>query len=233
MTLAPPRNKPTARRASSTTIVVAVVAIVLVILAVVLGISLGSSRSPAESAHGSGSSSGAAKHGRAKLVTVGLVSVNDARVSVPVSGKPVTVVEFFAVWCPYCAYDAKWVMPDFARKVEKAGGRIFAVDASPYLGQAVPGPLGQPDLGKEGSHTTPPANEEVSLSLQAIAHYEATFHLPFPLYYDLNQAYAQAVGLQAFPSFLFYNSKGKPVVGLPGVQTEAQLWQAYQQAAKK
>ena len=216
MTLAPPRPKQPARRASTTTIVVAVFAALLVILAVIWGLALGSSPKP-----------------QAKAVTVGLVTMSGQRAQVTLSGKPVTVVEFFAVWCPYCAYDARWVMPEFARKVQAAGGRIVAVDSSQQLGQAVPGPFGQPDLGKEGSHLQPPADQEEAMSLTAIAHYQATFHLPFPLYYDLGLTYATAVGLQGYPSFLFYDAKGKAVVGLEGWQTETQLWQAYQRAAKK
>ncbi len=218
--MAPPRSKQTGR--NSTTIVIIVAAVVLVVVAVVWGLALG----------GSGQGAPKAKV-TTKAVTVGLVSMNGQRTQVAVSGKPVTVVEFFAVWCPYCAYDARWVMPEFAAKVEKAGGRIFAVDASQQLGQAVPGPDGHPEQGIEGSHLQPPAGQEESMSLQAIAHYKATFHLPFPLYYDEGLTYATAVGLQGYPSFLFYNAKGKAVGGIEGWQTEAQLWQAYQQAAKK
>lgn len=219
MTLAPPRSSQPGRR-SSTSVVVIVVAVLLVILAVTWGIELG------------GASQGVAKP-KAKAVSVGLISMAGQRTEVAVSGKPVTVVEFFAVWCPYCAYDARWVMPAFAHKVQAAGGRIFGVDASQQLGQAVPGPFGHPEQGIEGSHLQPPTNQEEAMSLQAIAKYQATFKLPFPLYYDQGLTYATAVGLQGYPSFLFYNSKGKIVAGIAGWQTEAQLWKAYQQAAKK
>ena len=219
--MAPPRSSQP-RRKNSTTIVVVVAAVLLIVLAVVWGLELG------------GSTQGASTpKAKAKAVTVGLITMGGQRAQVAVSGKPVTVVEFFAVWCPYCAYDSRWVMPAFAAKVQAAGGRIFAVDASQQLGQAVPGPKGHPDQGVEGSHLQPPASQEEAMSLKAIAHYKATFHLAFPLYYDQGLTYATAVGLQGYPSFLFYDAKGKAVVGLEGWQTETALWQAYQQAAKK
>ena len=217
--MAPPRSKQTGR--NSTTMIIIAAAVVLVVVAVVWGLALGSSGPKA------------APKTKAKTVTVALVNMSGRPTQVALSGRPVTVVEFFAVWCPYCAYDSRWVMPEFAAKVKKAGGRIFAVDASQQLGQAVPGPLGHPEQGIEGSHLQPPASQEESMSLKAIAHYKATFHLPFPLYYDEGLTYATQVGLQGYPSFLFYDAKGKAVVGLEGWQTEAQLWQAYQQAAKK
>jgi len=220
MTLAPPRPAGS-KRSKTTTYVVIGAAVLLVALAIVWGLALGSTPAPKTAANA-----------KAK-VTVPLISASGQRTDVAVSGKPVTVVEFFAVWCPYCAYDARWVMSDFAAKVQQAGGRIFGVDASQQLGQAVPGPLGHPEQGIEGSHLQPPASQEMSMSLKAIAHYQSTFHLPFPLYYDEGLTYATQVGLRGYPSFLFYDAKGKAVVGLEGWQTEAQLWQAYQQAETK
>ncbi len=219
--MAPPRSSKKGIR-FSTTAVVAVAAVVLVVLAVVWGVALGGS-----------SSNPVQTKSKVAPVSVGLVTMQGRRTQVPLSGKRVTVVEFFAVWCPYCAYDSRWVMPAFAGKAVKAGGRIFAVDSSNQLGQAVPGPLGHPEQGIEGSHLQPPSGQEEAMSLQALAKYKATFHLPFALYYDPGLTYAQAVNLQGYPSFLFYDAKGKAVVGLKGWQTEAQLWQAYQQAARK
>jgi len=211
--LAPPRSAKTGR---NVTMIVGAAAIVLVILAVVWGLALGKSGSPPKA--------------KSNQVTVGLIAANGQREQVALSGKKVTVVMFFAIWCPYCAYDAKWVTPEFYREVVKAGGRMFAVDASPQLGQAQAGPLGNPYGGKEGSHLQPPPSQELAMSLQAIKQYKSSFNLPYPLYYDEGQTYAKSVQLQAFPSYIFYNSRGKPVKYLEGLYSQAQLWQTYQQA---
>lgn len=164
-------------------------------------------------------------------VTIPLVATNGQKVNVPLSGKP-TVVVFFATWCPYCAYDAKWVMPAFAKKVQAAGGQVIGVQASLQLGQGVAGPLGNPTAGKEGSHYQPPAGKEQSDSLAALKRYQKAFNLPYPLYFDPGLKYTTSMQIPDYPSFAFYNSSGKMVAGLGGTQTEAVLWQDYQKAAQ-
>lgn len=164
-------------------------------------------------------------------VTVPLVATNGKQVNVEVSGKP-TVVVFFATWCPFCAYDAKWVLPAFAKRVQQAGGRVIGVQASLQLGQGIPGPLGQPQLGQDGSHYQPPASKEQSMSLAELKRYKKTFHLNYPLYFDPALHYTMSMGVSSYPSFAFLNASGKMVAGLAGAQSGSALWSDYQKAAQ-
>ena len=163
-------------------------------------------------------------------VTVPLVATNGQKVHVQLSGKP-TVVVFFATWCPYCAYDAKWVMPAFTRKVRQAGGQVIGVQSSLQLGIGVPGPFGNPYGGKDGSHFQPPPGKEQSDSLAELKRYVQVFHVTYPLYYDPGLAWSTRMGVQSFPSFAFYDASGKFVAGLGGAQSESTLWTYYQRAA--
>lgn len=165
-------------------------------------------------------------------VSVPLVATSGKQVNVVLSGKP-TVIIFFATWCPYCAYDAKWVLPQFATKVRKAGGQVLGVQASLQLGQGTAGPLGNPYAGKEGSHFQPSKANEQSASLTALRKYEKDFNLNYPLYFDPGLRYTTKMGVVNYPSFAFFDSTGKFVAGLGGVQAESNLWSTYQSKAAK
>ncbi len=165
-------------------------------------------------------------------VTVPLVAMNGKAENVAISGKP-TVVVFFATWCPYCAYDAKYVLPAFAKKVQQAGGRVIGVQASLQLGIGIPGPLGNPTAGQDGSHYQPPPGKEESDSLAELHKYQKTFHLDYPLYYDPGLRYTIKSGISTYPEFAFYSSSGAFVTGLIGAQPESSLWKSYQQAASQ
>ncbi len=165
-------------------------------------------------------------------VSVPLVSTSGKQVNVVLSGKP-TVIVFFATWCPYCAYDAKWVLPQFTTKVKKAGGQVLGVQANLQLGQGVPGPLGNPYAGKDGSHFQPPKAKEQSDSLAALRKYEKDFNLNYPLYFDPHLTYTTKMGVVNYPSFAFFDASGKFVAGLGGVQSESNLWSTFQSAAAK
>ncbi|MDA8345877.1 MAG: TlpA disulfide reductase family protein [Thermaerobacter sp.] len=164
-------------------------------------------------------------------VTVPLVATSGKQVNVVLSGKP-TVVIFFATWCPYCAYDAKWVMPEFAKKVKQAGGQVIGVQASLQLGQGIPGPKGNPQGGQDGSHYQPAPTKEQSMSIAELKRYEKVFHLDYPLFFDPGLHYTMSMGVSSYPSFAFFNSSGKFVSGLEGAQPESALWQRFQKAAQ-
>lgn len=158
-----------------------------------------------------------------------LVATDGKTVDAPLGGRPV-VVEFFATWCPYCAYDARYDLPQFAGKVQDAGGMFYAVDASTGVGLGVPGPLGHPALGKDGSYQPAPPSQEEQASLAALRRYDETYRLDYPTYFDPGLRFSQSAHIPAFPYFLFINAKGQVVKALVGLQPVSTLWRTYQQA---
>lgn len=158
-----------------------------------------------------------------------LVATDGKTVEAPLGGRPI-VVEFFATWCPYCAYDARYYLPRFASRVQGAGGVFYAVDASTGVGLGVPGPLGHPALGKDGSYEPAPPNQEEQASLAALRRYDEIYRLDYPTYYDPGLRFSQSAHIPAYPYFLFIDAKGQVVKALVGWQPDSTLWRTYQLA---
>ncbi|MBE3590986.1 MAG: TlpA family protein disulfide reductase [Firmicutes bacterium] len=120
-------------------------------------------------------------------------------------GRPV-VLELFATWCPYCAYESQYDLPAIRSFVEGQGARFIAVNATPYVGVAQAGPQGHPEQGQEGSRAPASSDKDIQAAVQE---YAGRYHYDGPLFYDRDMKLATQLGLQAYPTFVILDGRGR------------------------
>jgi thiol-disulfide isomerase/thioredoxin len=152
------------------------------------------------------------------------------------SGQPI-VIEVFANWCEFSAYEARYVLPDFSRYVRAHGGLIVGVDETNRLGIGQPGPIGNPAGGKDGRDvpTLPHTQEAFLATLQT---YAQEFQLPLPLLYDPQGLLAKRLHFYlgpslAYPTFVFLAADGQFATRAEGVEPLADLVTTYDEVASR
>lgn len=122
------------------------------------------------------------------------------------------VVEGFATWCMYCAYESAYHVRGWAAQMQKdhLGYVMLALDPRGGIGKA--GPQGQGGLGgidgSGASLTAPPlSSTQMDATLKAYRHYYNLQGIPMLA----NPALAQPLGLQGFPTYFFVRADGRIV----------------------
>jgi len=148
--------------------------------------------------------------------TGGTVSLSSYR------GRPV-LVEFMATWCMYCAWEAKYVLPQLQAAAAGQGFAILAVDASDRTGIATPGPYDDPGAGRDGAATPLPTVGAEAAAMHELDEYAATFGLRFPLLYDPGLLVTQAYHVTAYPTLVVIGASGRIDRTFVGPQPAATL----------
>lgn len=141
-------------------------------------------------------------------------------------GRPV-VLELFATWCPYCAYESKYDLPAIRSFVEGQGARFIAVNATPYVGVAEAGPEGHPEQGQEGSREPAASAKDIQAAVQQ---YAERFGYDGPLYYDPDMKLATRLGLEAYPTFVLLDGRGNVLAKHEGLISARDFESWYRQA---
>lgn len=145
-------------------------------------------------------------------------------------GHKAGVVEGFATWCMYCAYESKYHVKGWVAQVRRdhLGYVMVALDPRGSIGQA--GPRGQSGAGGvDGPGVNGPALSASQMSAN-LAAYRNYYHLQgIPML--ANPALAlplESLGFQGFPTFFFVNANGRIVHVQGGLLSDSQFTQMVQ-----
>ena len=154
--------------------------------------------------------------------------------AVPITPGRATVIEIFATWCEFSAYEARYVVPQFSAYVRTHHGVMVGVDETNRLGIGQSGPFDIPADGSDGQDdpAVPHTQAAFVATLQA---YAREFGLTMPLLYDPHGILAQRLTFYlgpgfAYPTFVFLGPDGRFRTRAEGVQSLDTLEATYSQA---
>lgn len=128
-------------------------------------------------------------------------------------GRPV-ILDIFAVWCRYCAYQARWELPDLVAWADAHGAKVILVSGSDAGGTAVPGPWGDPAAGRDGDGRPFRDTRE---ALRKLAAYRRRFGIRAPVLYDSRLTLYRELHVHLFPTLFVLNGRGQLVGRFAGV----------------
>lgn len=133
------------------------------------------------------------------------------------------VVDFFATWCPACAWMSRWTMPRYQIWAQQHGITVVGIVVSPNGGIGIAGPSDAPEEGRIVKTGILPAAAMATL----LRRYRQQFHLHISLGIDPGRAFIRRYDPgQSFPMIVFFNSRQQPLGRAAGITIYSQLVQA-------
>ena len=133
------------------------------------------------------------------------------------------IVDFFATWCPACAWMSRWTMPRYQTWAQQHGIMVVGIVVSPNGGIGIAGPFDAPEEGRVVKTGILSATAMADL----LRRYRQQFHLYIPLGIDPGRAFIRRYDPgQSFPMIVFFNSRQQPLGRAAGITTYSQLVQA-------
>lgn len=133
------------------------------------------------------------------------------------------IVDFFATWCPACAWMSRWTMPRYQIWAQQHGITVVGIVVSSNGGIGIAGPSDAPGEG----HAMKAGVLSATAMANLLRHYRQQFHLTIPLGIDSGRAFIRRYDPgQSFPMVVFFNSHQQSLGWAAGISSYSQLVQA-------